>query len=49
MSNDKDIKSQNNEYHRLLEELPAEKINLPDEFVVVILIKKLPKSWNNYK
>ncbi|KAF7843597.1 Retrovirus-related Pol polyprotein from transposon TNT 1-94 [Senna tora] len=31
MTDDKDIKSQINEYQRLLEELKAEKINLPDE------------------
>ena len=45
----KDIKSQINEYRRLLEELRAEKINLLDEFVVGVLIEKLPDSWNDYK
>ncbi|KAF7812713.1 Retrovirus-related Pol polyprotein from transposon TNT 1-94 [Senna tora] len=41
MTDDKDFKSQINEYQRLLEELKAEKINLPDEFVAGILIEKL--------
>ncbi|KAF7803581.1 Retrovirus-related Pol polyprotein from transposon TNT 1-94 [Senna tora] len=49
MTDDKDIKSQINEYQRLLEELKAEKINLPDEFVAGILIEKLPDSWSDYK
>ncbi|XP_028753471.1 uncharacterized protein LOC114713060 [Neltuma alba] len=46
MTEEKDIKLQINEYHKLLEELRAEKINLPDEFVASILIEKLPKTWN---
>ncbi|KAF7812897.1 Retrovirus-related Pol polyprotein from transposon TNT 1-94 [Senna tora] len=33
ITDDKDIKSQTNEYQWLLEELKAEKINLPDKFV----------------
>ncbi|KAF7828228.1 Retrovirus-related Pol polyprotein from transposon TNT 1-94 [Senna tora] len=49
MVDDKDIKQQINEYHRLLEELRAEKITLPDEFVAGILIEKLPESWSAYK
>ena len=32
-----------------MEELRAEKINLPDEFVAGILIEKLLESWKNYK
>ncbi|KAF7841396.1 Retrovirus-related Pol polyprotein from transposon TNT 1-94 [Senna tora] len=49
MVDDKDIKQQINEYHRLLEELRAEKITLPDEFVARILIEKLLESWSAYK
>ncbi|KAI9075178.1 hypothetical protein K1719_042909 [Acacia pycnantha] len=37
---DKDVKLQINEYHKLLEELRAENINLLDEFVAGILIEK---------
>ncbi|XP_028790089.1 uncharacterized protein LOC114746065 [Neltuma alba] len=49
MTEEKDIKLQINEYHKLLEELRAEKINLPDEFVAGILIEKLPETWSDYK
>lgn len=49
MSEEKDIKDQINEYHKLIEELKAENIPLPDEFVAGILIEKLPESWNDYK
>ena len=49
MTKAKDIKLQINEYHKLLEELRAENINLPDEFVAGVLIEKLPNSWNDYK
>ena len=49
MTEEKDIKLQINEYHKLLEELRAENINLPDEFVAGVLIEKLPDSWNDYK
>ncbi|PNX61015.1 gag-pol polyprotein, partial [Trifolium pratense] len=46
---DKEIKAQINEYHKLLEELKAEKIDLPDVFVAGALMEKLPSSWNDYK
>ncbi|KAF7842207.1 Retrovirus-related Pol polyprotein from transposon TNT 1-94 [Senna tora] len=49
MTDDKDIKSQINEYQRLLEDLKAEKINFLDEFVAGILIEKLLDSWSDYK
>jgi hypothetical protein len=49
MTEDKDIKVQINEYHKLLEEMKAENITLPDEFVAGILIEKLPESWSDYK
>ena len=44
-----DIKLQINEYHKLLEELRAEKIELPKQFVVGLLIEKLLDSWSDYK
>lgn len=44
MSEDKDIKAQINEYHKLIEDLKAENISLPDEFVARVLIEKLPES-----
>ncbi|KAI9127638.1 hypothetical protein K1719_000631 [Acacia pycnantha] len=47
--NDKDIKLQINEYHKLNEELQVEKINLLDEFVVGVLIEKMLGLWNDYK
>ncbi|XP_045802272.1 uncharacterized protein LOC123895839 [Trifolium pratense] len=49
MVEDKEIKAQINEYHKLLEELKAEKIDLPDVFVAGALMEKLPSSWNDYK
>ena len=45
----KDIKIQINEYHKLLEDIKAESIALPDEFVSELLIEKLLQSWTNYK
>jgi len=45
----KDIKIQINKYHKLLEDIKAENIALPDEFVSELLIEKLPQSWTNYK
>ncbi|XP_039165345.1 uncharacterized protein LOC120291714 [Eucalyptus grandis] len=49
MSDDKEIKTQINEYHKLVEDLKAENINLQEEFLAGLLIEKLPESWNNYK
>ena len=46
MDDDKDITCQINEYHKLLEDLKGENINLPDEFLASILIEE---SWNDYK
>jgi hypothetical protein len=48
MVDDKDIKTQINEYHKLLEDLKTENITLPDAFVAGILIEKLPGSWKDY-
>jgi len=49
MIKDKDIKIQINEYHKLLEDFKAKNIILPDEFVLELLIEKLPQSWTDYK
>ena len=49
MVDNKDIKLQINEYHKLLEELKAEKIELLEQFVAGLLIEKLPDSWSEYK
>ena len=49
MVDNKDIKLQINEYHKLLEELRAEKIELPEQIVVGLLIEKLLDSWSDYK
>lgn len=49
MVDDKEIKVQINEYHKLLEDLKVENIMLQGEFVADLLIEKLPKSWNDYK
>ncbi|KAG5068796.1 hypothetical protein JHK85_001173 [Glycine max] len=46
---DKDIKVQINKYHNLVEDLKAENITLPDEFVSKLLIDKLLESCINYK
>ena len=44
MVDNKDIKLQISEYHKLLEELRAKKIELPEQFVAELLIEKLPDS-----
>jgi len=49
MIEDKDIKIQINEYHKLIEDIKTESITLPDEFVYELLIKKLSQSWTDYK
>jgi len=49
MIKDKDIKIQINEYHKLLEDIKAENILLPDEFVSELLIEKLSSYWTTYK
>ena len=49
MVDNKDIKLQINEYHKLLEELRVKKIELPEQFVAGLLIEKLPHSWSDYK
>ncbi|KAK3405161.1 hypothetical protein EUGRSUZ_K01411 [Eucalyptus grandis] len=49
MSDDKEIKTQIKEYHKLVEDLKVENINLREEFIAGLLIEKLIESWNNYK
>ena len=49
MVDNKNIKLQINEYHKLLEELRDEKIELFEQFVVGLLIEKLLDSWSDYK
>ena len=49
MVDKKDIKLQINEYHKLLEELRAEKIELPEKFIAGLLIEKLHDSLSDYK
>ena len=49
MVDNKDIKLQINEYHKLVEELRAEKIDLSEQIIVGLLIEKLPNSWSDYK
>jgi len=44
MIKDKDIKIQINEYNKLLEDIKAENIILPYQFVSELLIEKLPLS-----
>lgn len=46
MIDDRDIKSHTNEYHKLVNDLNVEKINLQEKFVTRLLIEKLPESWN---
>lgn len=38
-----------NNYHKLLKDLKSKNITLLEEFVVGLLIEKLPSSWYNYK
>ena len=47
MVDNKDIKLQINEYHKLLEELRARKIELPEQFVVGLLIERLTNLWSD--
>ena len=49
MNEEKDIKVQINEYHKLLEDLKTGNISLPDKFISEHLIEKLSESWTDYK
>jgi len=45
----KNIKTQINEYHNLIEDIKTESITFSDEFVFELLIEKFPQSWTDYK
>lgn len=49
MIDDKVIRVQINEYCNQLQDLKAKEVNLLDNFVTELLIKKLPKSWMDCK
>ena len=49
MTEDKEIRTQINEYHKLIGDLKKVNIIFPDEYVAWLLIEKLPQSWNYYK
>jgi len=49
MIEDKDIKIQINEYHKLLDDIKVENILMPNEFVSELLIEKLSSSYIDYK
>ncbi|KAM7475436.1 hypothetical protein LguiB_022679 [Lonicera macranthoides] len=49
MTEDKDISTQINEFHMLLNNLQNGHITLPEAFIVGCLIEKLPDSWKDYK
>ncbi|KAM7465056.1 hypothetical protein LguiB_012618 [Lonicera macranthoides] len=49
MTEDKDISTQINEFHMLLNDLQNEHITLPEAFIAGCLIEKLTDSWKDYK
>ncbi|KAL3514708.1 hypothetical protein ACH5RR_027425 [Cinchona calisaya] len=49
MTDENEIKVQTNKYQKLLEDLKAEEILLPEKFATGVLIEKLPDLWNDYK
>lgn len=49
MTDEKDVKVQVNEFHKLVKDLKLKKIILLEQFVAGILIEKLPESSNDYK
>ncbi|XP_075108911.1 uncharacterized protein LOC142180744 [Nicotiana tabacum] len=49
MRDDKEMNVQINEFQKLLEDLKAEGMSLPEKFVVGVLIEKLSDSWSDYK
>lgn len=49
MVDNKDIKTQINEYHKLLEDMKVKNIKLHEGFVDGILIEKLLNLWSDYK
>ncbi|XP_019237690.1 PREDICTED: uncharacterized protein LOC109217859 [Nicotiana attenuata] len=49
MKDDKEMNVQINEYQKLLEDLKAEGMSLPEKFAAGVLIEKLHDSWSDYK
>ncbi|XP_019241307.1 PREDICTED: uncharacterized protein LOC109221296 [Nicotiana attenuata] len=49
MRDDKEMNIQINEFQKLLEDLKAEGMSLPEKFAAGVLIEKLPDSWSDYK
>nr|XP_009782342.1 PREDICTED: uncharacterized protein LOC104231104 [Nicotiana sylvestris] len=49
MRDDKEMNIQINEFQKLLEDLKAEGMSLPEKFVAGVLIEKLSDSWSDYK
>ncbi|OIT36784.1 hypothetical protein A4A49_46442, partial [Nicotiana attenuata] len=49
MRDDKEMNVQINEFQKLLEDLKAEGMSLPEKFAAGVLIEKLPDSWSDYK
>ena len=49
MTEDKDVSSQNHDYHLLINDLAIEDIKLPEPFVAGYLVETFPKSWKDYK
>ncbi|XP_070028701.1 uncharacterized protein [Nicotiana sylvestris] len=49
MRDDKEMNVQINEFQKLLEDLKAEGMALPEKFAAGVLIEKLPDSWSDYK
>nr|XP_016451816.1 PREDICTED: uncharacterized protein LOC107776433 [Nicotiana tabacum] len=49
MRDDKEMNVQINEYKKVLEDLKADGMSLPEKFVAGVLIEKLLDSWSDYK
>ena len=49
MSEEKDVSSQNHDFHVLVNDLKNKEITLPETFIAGFLIERLPKSWKDYK
>ncbi|XP_016450228.1 uncharacterized protein LOC107775070 [Nicotiana tabacum] len=49
MRDDKEMNIQINEFQKMLEDLKAERVPLPEKFVAGVLIEKLLDSWSDYK
>ena len=49
MVDEKDVSSQIHDFHKLINDLKTEEIDLPESFVSGCLIEKLPESWRDYK